>query len=59
MPHRKRKTREENPFLIAEQFAGIVDTLFVRYAGKTLGGLAVLTGNPAVINRGLVYFPVI
>ena len=37
MPHRKRKTREENPFLIVEQFAGIVDTLFVRYTGKTLG----------------------
>jgi len=40
MAHCKRKTREENPFLIAEQFAGIVDTLFVRYTGKTLGGLA-------------------
>jgi len=37
MAHRKRKTREENPFLIVEQFAGIVDTLFVRYTGKTLG----------------------
>jgi len=37
MARQKRKTREENPFLIVEQFAGMVDALFVRYTGKTMG----------------------
>jgi len=32
----KRRARQENPFLIVEQFAGMVDALFVRYTGKTL-----------------------
>lgn len=37
MARTKRKTRQENLFLIVEQFAGMVDGLFVRYTGKTLG----------------------
>ena len=37
MARAKRKTGDEDPFLIVEQFAGMVDALFVRYTGKTIG----------------------
>ena len=37
MPKRKRKTEMEDATAVVLGFANLVDTLFLRYTGKTLG----------------------